>query len=92
LGMIWKSVISTVGHGEEAVYHPPKRNVELEVIAGMAHLAMYDIDEQTHTYSAEPSAVIEVPAKALLRALSAAVQDDEDRPPSALERPGRLTD
>ena len=67
--------ISANGAGDDAYYEPPARVLSLAVIGGDAHLAIYD--HGLVERAAEPVATIEVPARSLLLALTAAAEDDQ---------------
>ena len=73
--MIRDISISAKGAGDDAYYEPPARVLSLAVIGGDAHLAIYDHGPVER--AAEPVATIEVPARSLLLALTAAAEDDE---------------
>jgi hypothetical protein len=74
-GMIRDITISAKGAGDDQYYEPPTRVLSLAVIGGDAHLAIYEHDAKER--AAEPVATIEVPARSLLLALTAAVDDDQ---------------
>ncbi len=73
--MIRDITISAKGAGDDQYYEPPARVLSLAVIGGDAHLAIYEYGAKERT--AEPVATIEVPARSLLLALTAAVDDDQ---------------
>jgi hypothetical protein len=74
-GMIRDITISAKGAGDDQYYEPPTRVLSLAVIGGDAHLAIYEHGAKER--AAEPVATIEVPARSLLLALTAAVDDDQ---------------
>ena len=74
-GMIRDIYISAKGDDDDEYYEPPARVLNLTVIAGDAHLAIYEHGPVER--AAEPVATIEVPAHSLLLALTAAVEDDQ---------------
>jgi len=74
-GMIRDITISAKGAGDDQYYEPPARVLSVAVIGGDAHLAIYEHGAKER--SAEPVASIEVPARSLLLALTAAVDDDQ---------------
>ena len=73
-GMIRDITISAKGAEDDQYYEPPARVLSLVVIGGDAHLAIYEHGNVEH--AAEPTATIEVPARSLLLALTAAIDDD----------------
>jgi hypothetical protein len=61
--------------GDDQYYEPPARVLSLAVIGGDAHLA---IDEHGYAERAAGQALtVQVPARPLLLALTAAIQDDQ---------------
>jgi hypothetical protein len=74
-GMIRDINISGKGLNDEQYYEPPTRLLNLAVIGGDAHLAIYD--HGSGEPAADPVATIEVPAQSLLLALTAAVEDEQ---------------
>ncbi len=73
--MIRDITISAKGAEDDQYYEPPARVLSVTVIGGDAHLAIYEHGPVER--SAEPTATIEVPARSLLLALTAAVDDDQ---------------
>ena len=74
-GMIRDITISAKGAGDDQYYEPPARVLSLAVIGGNAHLAIYEHGNAER--AAEPTLTVEVPARSLLLALTAAIQDDQ---------------
>jgi hypothetical protein len=74
-GMIRDITISAKGAGDDQYYEPPARVLSLAVIGGDAHLAIYEHGNAER--AAEPTLTVEVPARSLLLALTAAIQDDQ---------------
>lgn len=52
---------------------PPARELNLAVIGTDAHLSVVELDESGHR---QPSSDVVVPARSLLRALTAAIDDE----------------
>lgn len=77
--MIRDIVISGKDTNDERYYEPPTRVLSMAVIGGTAHLDIYEHGSKDR--EAEPLAVIEVPAQSLLRALTAAIEDDQHEGP-----------
>ena len=73
--MIRDISISAKGAGDDAYYEPPARVLSLAVIGGDAHLAIDDHGPVER--AAGPVAAVEVPARSLLLALTAAAEDDQ---------------
>ena len=73
--MIRDITISAKGTADDQYYEPPARVLSLAVIGGDAHLAIYEHGNVER--AAEPTASIEVPARSLLLALTAAIEDDQ---------------
>jgi hypothetical protein len=74
-GMIRDIILSAKGTADDQYYEPPARVLSLAVIGGDAHLAIY---EHSNAERAAGSAVTaEVPARPLLLALTAAIEDDQ---------------
>lgn len=65
--------IAALGKGEDEYYEPPSRELNLSVIGSNAHLSVVELDR--HGNRQEASKDIIVPARSLLLALQAAVQD-----------------
>jgi hypothetical protein len=74
-GMIRDITISAKGTGDDQYYEPPARVLSLAVIGGDAHLAIYEHGNAER--AAGPAVTVEVPARSLLLALTAAIQDDQ---------------
>jgi hypothetical protein len=74
-GMIRDITISAKGTGDDQYYEPPARVLSLAVIGGDAHLAIYEHGNAER--AARPAVTVEVPARSLLLALTAAIQDDQ---------------
>jgi hypothetical protein len=77
-GMIRDITISATGTGDDQYYEPPARIPSLAVIGGDAHLAIYEHDNAER--AARPNLTVQVPARSLLLALTAAIQDDQQTP------------
>ena len=73
--MIRDITISAKGTDDDEYYEPPARLLNLTVIGGEAHLSIYEHGDVER--AAEPTASIEVPARSLLLALTAAIEDDQ---------------
>ena len=74
-GMIRDITISAKGTGDDQYYEPPARVLSLAVIGGDAHLAIYEHGNAER--AAGPAVTAEVPARSLLLALTAAIEDDQ---------------
>ena len=74
-GMIRDITISAKGTGDDQYYEPPARVLSLAVIGGDAHLAIYEHGHAER--AAGPALTVQVPARSLLLALTAAIQDDQ---------------
>ena len=74
-GMIGDITISATGTGDDQYYEPPARVLSLAVIGGDAHLAIYEHGNAER--AAGPALTVQVPARSLLLALTAAIQDDQ---------------
>jgi hypothetical protein len=74
-GMIRDITISAKATGDDQYYAPPARVLSLAVIGGDAHLAIYDHGNAER--AAGPAVTAGVPARSLLPALTAAIQDDQ---------------
>jgi hypothetical protein len=72
--MIRDITISAKSAGDDQYYEPPTHVLNLAVIGGDAHLAIYKHGAKER--AAKPIATIEVPAQSLLLALTAAFDDD----------------
>jgi hypothetical protein len=83
--VIEKVVLATLGTGQGQLSAPPARVVEVEVISGMAYLNVREVDEDGKPAD-DASAEVVVPARSLLRALGAAVEDDEAPTPPGLRQ------
>jgi hypothetical protein len=82
--VIERVFLAAMGEGDELTA-PPTRYLELEVISGLAHLGIREVPEggsPAETLTAE----VVVPARSLMRALTAAVEDDGAPGPAALRR------
>lgn len=66
--------ISAKSSEEDDYVEPPTRVLNLTVIGGTAFLNICGLDEKQQM--TEPVASIDVPARSLLRALAAAIEDD----------------
>lgn len=67
-------------HADDQYTEPPGRELNLAVIGTDAHLSVVELDEAGNR---QPSSDVVVPARSLLRALQAALDDetgDEGRP------------
>jgi hypothetical protein len=73
--MIRDITISAKGTGDDQYYEPPARVLSLAVIGGVAHLAIYEHGHAER--AAGPAVTAGVPARSLLLALTAAIQDDQ---------------
>jgi hypothetical protein len=69
--------ISAKTVGDDQYYEPPTHVLNMAVIGGDAHLAIYERGAAQR--AAEPVASIEVRARSLLLALTAAIDDDDER-------------
>ncbi len=81
VAMIREISISAKGEDDGQYYEPPARLLNLTVVGGDAYLSIYE--HGMGDRAADPIASVEVPARSLLLALTAAVEDDErgrDRP------------
>ena len=74
-GMIRDITISAKGTGDDQYYEPPARVLSLAVIGGDAHLAIYEHGNAER--AAGPAITAEIPARSLLPALTAAIEDDQ---------------
>ena len=74
-GRIRGITISAKGTGDDQYYEPPARVLSLAVIGGDAHLAIYEHGNAER--AAEPAVTVQVPARSLLLALTAAIEDDQ---------------
>jgi hypothetical protein len=74
-GMIRDITISARGGEDNQYYEPPARVLSLAVIGGDAHLAIYEHGNVER--ASEPTVTVEVPARSLLLALTAAIEDDQ---------------
>ena len=74
-GMIRDITISATGGEDDQYYEPPARVLSPAVIGGDAHLAIYEHGNVER--AAEPTVTVEVPARSLLLALTAAIEDDQ---------------
>jgi hypothetical protein len=74
-GMIRDITISAKGTGDDQYYEPPARVLSLAVIGGDAHLAIYEHGNVER--AAGPAVTVQVPARSLLLALTAAIDDDQ---------------
>lgn len=68
--------IAARGDGDDEYTEPPARELNLAVIGTDAHLSVTELDERGHRQPPASRDII-VPARSLLRALQAAI-DDED--------------
>jgi hypothetical protein len=81
--VIERVTIAALGDDHEHLTSPPPRYVELEVIAGLAHVGIRELTEEG--VSAEQlTAEVVVPARSLIRALTALVEDQEAPRPAGL--------
>ena len=81
VAMIREISISAKGEDDDQYYEPPARVLDLTVVGGDAYLSIYE--HGMGDRAADPIASVEVAARSLLLALTAAVEDDErgrDRP------------
>ena len=74
-GMIRDITISATGTGDDQYYEPPARVLSLAVIGGDAHQAIHEHGHAER--AAGPALTVQVPARSLLLALTAAIQDDQ---------------
>ena len=74
-GMIRDITISAKRTADDQYYEPPARVLSLAVTGGDAHLAIYEHGNAER--AADPAVTVEVPARSLLLALTAAIQDDQ---------------
>lgn len=76
--MIEKVTIGTLGPGDHGITAPPGRLIEVVVVAGMAYLGIRDINELTGEPENDLTGdELVVPARSLLRALTALIEDEE---------------
>jgi hypothetical protein len=73
--MIRNIHISAAQVDDDIITEPPSRILDLAVIGGVAHLATYELSGPG-VIADEATAAIEVPARSLLLALQAAIDDD----------------
>ena len=73
--MIRDITISARGAEDDGYYEPSARVLTLSVIGGEAHMTVYEHGPAER--AAEPVTCIEVPARSLLLALTAAIEDDQ---------------
>lgn len=78
---IRETQIAAYGKSDQMM-EPPERVLNLSVIGGVAYLDFQSLDEAGRLGDVE--AQMKVPAKSLLRAVQAAIADDEDGLPSRL--------
>jgi hypothetical protein len=83
--VIEKVLIAALGEDEDHLTAPPGRLVEVEVIGGFAHVGIRELTEEGVPAEALTAEVV-VPARSLVRALTAAIEDDEALQGSALRR------
>lgn len=69
--------IGTIGPGEHEITAPPGRLIEVVVVAGMAYLGTRDVDDSRQPLDDLSGAELVVPARSLLRALTALIDDEE---------------
>lgn len=81
--VIDKVIIAALGEDEDELTAPAARQVELVVISGLAHLSIREVSE-TGIPAEDVTASVRLPARSLLRALTALVEDDEAPLPQAL--------
>jgi hypothetical protein len=83
--VIERVLIAALGDDHELLTAPPARYVEVEVIGGLAHLGIREVAEGG--FPAEQlTAEVVVPARSLIRALTALVEDEEAPRPASLRR------
>jgi hypothetical protein len=75
--MIREMTISARAPGEDEIFEPPTRVLGLCVIGRLAHLDIYELDEAGNR-GVEPTASLVVPAKSMLLALTAAIEDNRN--------------
>ena len=74
--VIQKFILAALDADDDIIHEPPERIIDLAVVAGVAHLIIAREPE------GPAEASIAVPARSLLRALTAAIEDDEaPKPP-----------
>jgi len=78
--MILDIMIGAKDPEDDQYYEPPTRVLSLAVIGGDAHLDIYEYGIKER--AADPVARIEVPARSLLLALTAAIDDNQRAAPS----------
>jgi hypothetical protein len=83
--MIWRIVISAVDDEEGLVTDPPQRALQLEMVGSAVYLSHMDVEDSGKVID-KPRAEIKVPARSLLRALQALVEDSEAGLPEDLQR------
>jgi hypothetical protein len=82
--VIEKVTIGTVGPGEDEITAPPGRLIEVIVVAGMAYLGTRDVDDERRPLDNLTGDELVVPARSLLRALTALVEDEEAGAPKGV--------
>jgi hypothetical protein len=81
--VIERVTIAALGDDHERLTAPPARYVEVEVIGGLAHVGIREVAEGG--FPAEQlTAEVVVPARSLIRALTALVEDEEAPRPDGL--------
>lgn len=74
---VFRVYLSLVGP-EENITEPPDEALELDVIAGLAHLSVYNVSVETLHAVGDAKCTFALPARTLLRYLQAAIEEDED--------------
>lgn len=76
MGM-WRSYVCVVGEND-TVREPPEEVLAVVVIGGVAYLSRHPLDDRGNPEPESDDHRIHVPARALMHALQAAIQADED--------------
>lgn len=75
--MMWRTYVCVVGV-EDTIKEPPDEVLGLVVIGGVAYMTRHRLGEDGNPLPEESDRRLQVPARALLHALQASINADED--------------
>jgi hypothetical protein len=75
--MLWRSYVCVVGT-DDTIHEPPDEVLGVVVISGVVYLTRHRLGEDGNPLPEEPDRRLQVPARALLHALRACIEADED--------------
>lgn len=76
--MLWRSYVCVVG-ADDTIKEPPEELLGLIVINGVTYLTRHTLDPNGNPVPEEEDRRLQVPARALLHALTACIEADEDQ-------------